>query len=87
MEPTMKRVFMLSVVVLSGCAASSSSMNHGSVPPILRGVTAHGGWWGHVHRVAKPKQNLAGLCGSLRCRLNLAVASKMHFLPDRPSRL
>jgi hypothetical protein len=46
MEPTMKRVFMLSVVVLSGCAASSSSTNHGSVPPILRGVTAHGGWWG-----------------------------------------
>jgi hypothetical protein len=41
-----KRVFVLSVVVLSGCAAACSSTNQKSVPPILRNATAHGGWWG-----------------------------------------
>jgi hypothetical protein len=46
MEATMQRVFVLSVVVLSGCAAACSSPNQKSVPPILRNATAHGGWWG-----------------------------------------
>ena len=46
METAMKRVFVVSIVVLSGCTAACSSTNQKSVPPILRGATAHGGWWG-----------------------------------------
>ncbi len=65
MEEKMKRMFAIFCIVLSGCAASCSSTGQTVVPPLLRGVTAQGGWWGACPPSSETEQESRRIMGQL----------------------
>ncbi len=61
----MKLMFAMFGIVLSGSAASCSSTSQPVVPPLLRGATAQGGWWGACPPSSETEKESRRIMGQL----------------------
>jgi hypothetical protein len=83
-ETTMQRALVASLVVASTCVAACSSTKPRPVPPILRGATAHGGWWGACPPSSETEVETRRIMRELALSPELNSRLEAQFPPGSP---